>query len=103
MTITNQQLEQIATYLTERKANENKRTIAWARAKRDIYDRYSPRYEERAHKLAQGAGEIGKAILHWRNRQAFTEDEADTVKAILDDILAVVQKYEPCHRGGDGQ
>ena len=95
MTLTSQQLEQIATYLSERKASENKRTTAWARAKREIFEKYSPRYDNRAHKLAYGAAEIGRAILHWRNRQTFTEDEADTVKAILDDILAVVQKYEP--------
>ena len=95
MELTEKDLEIIEAWLTERKAHENKRQNAWAKAKKEIFEKYSPKYENRAHKLAQGIGEIGRAHMHVRKRQPFSDEEAETLKVMLDDIMVVLEeKYK---------
>ena len=87
-----QNIVYIKTMLDDIKASENKRQNAWAKAKREIFEKYSPKYKNRAHKLAQGIGEIGRAHMHDRSRQQFSDEEAETLKVMLDDIMVVLEE-----------
>ena len=93
MNLTEQDMERIEMWLSQRNLEKNKRVNAWAKAKNGIYEKYKMEYEDKAHKLAQGAAEISRAVLGKRRRSPFTEDEAKVIKEMLDDIMSVVVKY----------
>ena len=94
MNLTEQNLEQIEVWLEERKTSKNKRQNAWAKAKQEIYEKYEPKYENRAHKLAQGAGEIGRAFWHDRKRKPFTDEEAAKIPVMLNAMLEAAKEFE---------